>query len=214
VADESEPCCFDDWSADYARRARSRELGGVSEDLIDGLERAGLEGRTILDVGCGAGGLVMEALERGATSATGVDLSPASIDEARRIASERGLAARTRFEVANGASVRLEPHDVVVLDKVFCCDGDVEGLLRNSLDAARAVYAFSVPPSSGFRGVVARATSWMENVWYRLRRKTFGSFRTYVHDVGEMDARIREAGFDHLASRRRFGWDVAVYVRP
>jgi SAM-dependent methyltransferase len=141
VADESEPCCFDDWSADYARRARSRELGGVSEDLIDGLERAGLEGRTILDVGCGAGGLVMEALERGATSATGVDLSPASIDEARRIASERGLAARTRFEVANGASVRLEPHDVVVLDKVFCCDGDVEGLLRNSLDAERLVPA-------------------------------------------------------------------------
>lgn len=209
-----EPCCFDDWSADYARRARSRRLGGVSDDLMAGLERAGLEGRTILDVGCGAGGLVMEALHRGARSATGIDLSSASIEEARRISSERGFSERTRFDVANGASGTLEPHDVVVLDKVFCCDPDAEGLLRNSLAAARAVYAFSVPPSSGLRGVVAHAISWMENAWYRLRRKKFGSFRTYVHEVGEMDARICEAGFDRLVSRRRFGWDVAVYVRP
>ncbi len=214
MADEPEPCCFDDWSADYARRARSRELGSVSDDLIDGLERAGLAGRTILDVGCGAGGLVMEALERGASAATGVDLSLSSIEEARRISSERGLADRSRFEVANGASVPLEPHDVVVLDKVFCCDPDVERLLGNSLNAAREVYAFSVPPSSGFRGVVARVTSWIENVWYRLRRRKFRGFRTYVHDVGEMDARTREAGFDRFASRRRLGWDVAVYVRP
>jgi len=213
VTDEPEPCCFDDWSGSYAKRARSRRVGGVSSDLIRGLEAAGLSGRTVLDVGCGAGGLVLETLERGAEAATGVDLSTASIEEARRIASERGLAARATFRVEDGALASLEPHDVVVLDKVFCCYEDVDALLRNSLGAARSVYGFSVPPSAGLRGAFQRALAAASNVWYRLRRSRFGSFRAYVHDVTALDAGVRAAGFEPLFSRRRFTWDLAVYRR-
>ena len=213
MADEPERCCFDDWSACYAKRARSRRLGGVSTELIRGLGEAGLEGRTVLDVGCGAGGLVLETLDRGAASATGVDLSRTSIEEARRISSDRGLASRARFEVADGASVSLAPHDVVVLDKVFCCYANVDGLLANSLAAARSVYAFSVPPSTGFRGGVRRTLSRAANGWFRLRRGKFGGFRSYVHDVAALDARVRAAGFAAVFSRRRFGWDLTVYVR-
>jgi magnesium-protoporphyrin O-methyltransferase len=213
VADEPERCCFDDWSACYAKRARSRRLGAVSTDLIRGLGAAGLEGRTVLDVGCGAGGLVLETLDRGAARATGVDLSSSSIEEARRISSERGLADRARFEVGDGASAILEPHDVVVLDKVFCCYPNVDGLLENSLAAARSVYAFSVPPSTGFRGGVRRALARLENAWYRLRRRKFGGFRTYVHDVAALDARVRAAGFTAVSSRRRLGWDLSVYAQ-
>lgn len=156
----------------------------------------------------------MEALERGAVAAVGVDLSSASIAEAQRISSERGLSERARFEVADGASTRLGSHDVVVLDKVFCCYPNVEGLLDNSLGAAQAVYALSVPPSSGLRGAVARAVTRIQNAWYRMRRRKFGGFQTYVHDVQQMDSRVREAGFERLFSRRRFGWDLSVYVRP
>ena len=210
---EAERCCFDDWSACYARRARTRKLGGVSMDLIRGLDASGLRGRSVLDVGCGAGGLVLEALERGAVRATGIDLSSTSIEEARRISSERGLAEVSRFEVADGASTTLAPHDVVVLDKVFCCYRDVDGLLRNSLGAAGSVYAFSVPPSTGLRGAVRRMVARIENGWYRLRRKRFGGFQTYMHDVDVLDRRVREAGFECRFTRRRFGWDLAVYVR-
>ena len=152
LSDESERCCFDDRAGCYARRARRRRLGAVSNDLIHGLDLAGLKGRTVLDVGCGAGGLVLETLERGADTVTGIDLSTAAIEQARRISSERGLSDRTTFAVADGASVGVPPHDVVVLDKVFCCYADVDGLLRHSLPAARSVYGFSVPPSAGFSG--------------------------------------------------------------
>jgi len=213
MADEPERCCFDDWSSCYAKRARSRRLGAVSTDLVRGLDAAGVEGRTVLDVGCGAGGLVLETLDRGAVSATGVDLSSESIGAARRISSERGLADRARFEVGDGASAALAPHDVVVLDKVFCCYPDVDGLLANSLAVARSVYAFSVPPSSGLRGSVRRALARAANGWYRLRRSRFGGFQTYVHDVAALDARVRAAGFTAVFSRRRFGWDLAVYAR-
>jgi SAM-dependent methyltransferase len=214
MSDRPERCCFDDWSACYAKRARSRRLGGVSTGLIRGLAAAGLEGRTVLDVGCGAGGLVLETLDRGAVSATGLDLSSESIGAARRIAAERGHADRARFEVADGASTALAPHDVVVLDKVFCCYPDVAGLLANSLSAARSVYAFSVPPSGGFRGGIRKAFARAANRWYRLRPRKFGGFQEYVHDVAALDARVRAAGFTAVFSRRRFGWDLAVYARP
>lgn len=215
MADEpAERCCFDDWSACYAKRARSRRLGAVSTDLIRGLGVAGLEGRTVLDVGCGAGGLVLETLDRGAVSATGLDLSSASIGAARRIASERGHGGQARFEVGDGASAALAPHDVVVLDKVFCCYPNVDALLTNSLAAARSVYAFSVPPSAGFRGRIAKALARAANTWYRLRRRKFAGFREHVHDVGALDARVRAAGFTAVFSRRRFAWDLAVYARP
>ena len=214
MADEPEHCCFDDWADSYAKRARQRRLGSVSQDLIRVLDVVGLKGRTILDVGCGAGGLVLEALEHGAQTATGIDLSAASIDQARRISSERGLSHRATFAVADGSSASLVAHDVVVLDKVFCCFEDVDGLLNNSLSAAGSVYAFSVPPSMGLRGAVRRALAVVANRWYRLRRKRFGGFRTHVHDVAALDARVRAAGFDRLISRRRSAWDLAVYARP
>ncbi len=214
MTDEPERCCFDDWSACYAKRARSRRLGAVSTDLLRGLGEAGLQGGTVLDIGCGAGGLVLETLDRGAAGATGVDLSSASMGEARRIASERGLADRARFEVGDGASAALAPHDVVVLDKVFCCYPDVDGLIASSLAAARSVYAFSVPPSSGLRGSVRRALARAANGWYRLRRRRFGGFRTYVRDVAALDVRVRATGFTPVFTRRRFGWDLAVYARP
>jgi magnesium-protoporphyrin O-methyltransferase len=213
VADEPERCCFDAWAECYAKRARRRRPGGVSRDLIRALEQTGLRDRTVLDVGCGAGGLVFEALERGARSATGVDLSRASVEQARLISMERGLEDRTTFSVGDGSSLSLDPHDVVVLDKVFCCFADADRLLANSLPAARSVYAFSVPPSSGVRGAIARGRVWIENFGYRLRPRRSGGFRAHVHDVGKLDAGLRAAGFTRRHLRRRLGWDLAVYAR-
>ena len=213
MAEEPQHCCFDDWSACYAKRARSGRLGVVSSTLVDGLDATGLEGRTVLDVGCGAGGLLFQTLEGGASRVTGIDLSPVSIQEARRISSERGLADRAGFDVADGAATTLEPHDVVVLDKVFCCYPDVDALLERSLAAARSVYGISLPPSGGIRGIFSRVLTWGENVGYRLRRRRFGGFRSFVHDVAALEERIRAAGFTPLFRRRRLMWDLAVYAR-
>jgi magnesium-protoporphyrin O-methyltransferase len=100
-----------------------------------------------------------------------------------------------------------------VLDKVFCCYPDVDALLTNSLAAARSVYAFSVPPSAGFRGGIRKAFARAANTWHRLRRRKFAGFREHVHDVAALDARVRAAGFTAVFSRRRFAWDLAVYTR-
>jgi SAM-dependent methyltransferase len=216
VDEEHEDCCFDDWVDHWLKRSKKRRtVAGITAPLLGGLEEAGLRHRSVLDVGCGIGDLAVETVRRGAARAFGVELSAKAVDEARRLAVERGVADRTSFQVGDGAEVSLPKADVVVLNRVFCCYRDADALLENSLSAAGAVYAFTTPPSRGLGGAFVKLQSRFWNVWYRLRDRKFQGFRVFVHDVDRIDARVRAAGFLPLRSeRRRVVWHLAVYARP
>jgi len=202
--------CFDSCASARGRRARPGSVRGLSRTLLDLLGRQRIAGRTVLEVGCGLGGLTLASASRGAERATGVDLSPVAIREASRLAAEAGLADRVTFAVGDGSRMDLAPHDVVVLDKVICCYPDVDALLDNSLRAARLVYGFVVPFSSGWRGVLARAGIAGENGLRRMRKQPF---RAFVHDIDRIEARIAEAGLKRVATAGRFVWYLAVYTR-
>jgi predicted RNA methylase len=215
VEPEAERCCFDDWAASSAKRARRKEISaGVTRDLVEALGPSRLEGRTILDLGCGAGDLALAALARGATRATGVDIGRGAIEEARALARERSVEDRASFQVGDAAKVHLRRHDVVVLNRVFCCYPEIEALLDNSLSAASNVYAFTAPPSAGLAGAFARAETRLANTVYRIRDKRFRGFRVYIHNLKAIDRRVREAGFRPIVEgRRRMVWHLAIYER-
>jgi len=59
----------------------------------------GYRGRSVLDVGCGAG-VDLARFAKGGAQVTGVDIAPAAVELARANFSQQGL--RGRFEVANG----------------------------------------------------------------------------------------------------------------
>jgi magnesium-protoporphyrin O-methyltransferase len=216
VDEEEGDCCFDDWVDHWSKRSKKRRtVAGVTAPLLAGLEEAGIRGETVLDVGCGIGDLAIEAVRRGAARAFGVELSAKAVDEARRLAAERGVADRTSFQVGDGAEINLPSADVVVLNRVFCCYRDADALLENSLSAAGSIYAFTTPPSKGLGGAFVKLQSRFWNVWYRLRDRKFQGFRVFVHDVDRIDARVQAAGFRPIRSeRRRFVWHLAVYARP
>jgi magnesium-protoporphyrin O-methyltransferase len=212
---EPERCCFDDWVDHWERQARKKDtVAGVSARLVEALAEAGLAGRTVLDVGCGIGDLAMAMLARGAASATGFDLSPKAIEQARALAERRGLSERTTFEIGDGSTADLPSADVVVLNRVVCCFPDADGLLDRSLAAAGSVYALTAPVSRGPAGLLNRAQTTMSNAWYALRKERYQGFRTFVHDMGRIDQRVRSAGFRPLRrEHRRVVWDLAVYAR-
>ena len=212
---DAEHCCFDDWVDNWDRQAARKEtVAGVTGSLLEALEEAGLSGRSVLDVGCGIGDLALTALARGATSAYGVDLSPKAIGHARELASARGFGDRARFEIGDGSLIELPPADVVVVNRVVCCYPDADGLLDHSLAAAGSVYAFTAPVSGGLLGLFSRAFNALGNLSYRLRKRRYRGFRTFIHDVDRIDARVRSAGFRPVRrERRRLIWELAVYSR-
>ena len=71
---------------------------GGPEEVDRVLEGLSLEGKTVLDIGCGAGGITLHLVDRhGAAHATGFDVEAPVIEAARRRAEERGLSDRASF---------------------------------------------------------------------------------------------------------------------
>lgn len=167
-------------------------------------------GRTVLELGCGKGGLMAELLSAGAAGADGVELSSASLEIARDRFAALGLADKVGLTVGDAAEATLEPHDWVLLDRVICCYPDADRLLANSIPAARRRYAFSVPNSRGWRGRAARASRRLDNGWNGLRGRACA---TFVHDLDRIDRTLRSAGFEPRAAETRGLWYVAVYER-
>ncbi len=208
-------CCFDEWAAHSARRARSKEtVTGFTAPFMDAIAACGLEGRTVLDVGCGVGDLMLGLLARGARRGTGVDLGPGAVRYARELAASRGLADRATFVVGDGADVPLEPADIVVLNRVLCCYPNVGALIANTTGAARAVFAFTVPLDTGIAGLLNRFLLWSANHWYRLRHKKYRGFRVHLHDLAAVDRKVGAAGFERIrAERVRLSWRLAVFEK-
>jgi len=201
---------FDAKVAERLAKCRDPDLIAVSQRLRDALLPLDPTGRTVLELGCGRGGLLLQLVQAGAARATGVDLSPASIDAARDRFEQAQLSKRACLSVDDAARVPLESHDWVILDRVMCCYADVEGLLANTLPAARQIYAFTVPTSRGWRGVVARLDERFENAWNTMRGRPCPG---YVHNLDLIEERLAIAGFRLRHRDRQRLWHIAIYER-
>ena len=116
--------------------------------MVAFLERGGLDGLTVLEIGGGVGEIALELLKRGARGAVNLELSPAYDAEAEQLVLEAGLegrAVRRLHDLAvdpDGA----EPADIVVLHRVVCCYPDYVRLLTAAAQHARRMLVFSHPP--------------------------------------------------------------------
>jgi 2-polyprenyl-3-methyl-5-hydroxy-6-metoxy-1,4-benzoquinol methylase len=174
-----------------ARRYRKRGLGGTERRMVEFLEREGLGGASVLEVGGGVGELQVELLKRGAERAVNLELSPAYDDEARRLLAEAGLQGRVERRIHDIAVApeAVEPADVVVLHRVVCCYPDYERLLGAAAEHARRLLVFSYPP----RNPISRTIIWLQNLGLRIIRS---EFRTFAHPPAAMVAVLRERGLE------------------
>ena len=90
---------------------------GEPQPAIVELERAGLIGGKVLDVGCGTGEHTILLTGLG-YSVVGVDFAPEAVEQARRNAEAKGVDAR--FEVADAMNLPGEPrYDTIVDSALF-----------------------------------------------------------------------------------------------
>ncbi len=90
---------------------------GEPQPAIVELERAGLIGGKVLDIGCGTGEHTILFTRLG-YDVLGVDFAPQAVEQARRNAEARGVGAR--FEVADAMNLPDEPrYDTIVDSALF-----------------------------------------------------------------------------------------------
>ena len=196
------------FSRGRAARYRRRGLDRTARTMVDLLAEAGIDGATVLEIGGGVGEIELELLERGAASATCLELSPAYDADAERLAAAKGMTGRVRRRILDLAAEpdAVEPADVVVLHRVVCCYPDYERLLSAAAGRTRRQLVFSHPP----RNPVSRAVVATQNLVLRL---SGSEFRTFTHPPEAMLAVLAEHGLAVRATGGGAVWKVAALAR-
>lgn len=194
----------------FARRYRKRfEKKGFEpsqKQLMEGLERVGYQGCSILEVGSGVGHVHQTMLEQGAASAVGIDLAPEMIKQAEQWAEDRGLADRTRYLTGDFIHQvdAVETADVCIMDKVVCCYPDAEGLVRATLARTSKIYALTYPRNRWYVRL-AMAVAVLGLKFIR------SEFRPYVHDPELIEQWVLAQGYKKIFEATTLVWLTQVY---
>jgi 2-polyprenyl-3-methyl-5-hydroxy-6-metoxy-1,4-benzoquinol methylase len=192
----------------YRKRFARKGFEPSQKQLFEGLIKSGINGATLLEIGCGVGYLHQRLLQAGAASATGIDLSSKMLDEARVEARALGLSERTIYREGDFVELAdsISPADVVVLDKVICCYPDADSLVNRSAAKATSAYAFTVPRNR----IAVRAAMAISGFILKLIRC---GFRAYVHDPAVIDRWLTDASFERTFENCTLVWLTRVYTR-
>jgi SAM-dependent methyltransferase len=201
---------FDELAEAWAEADELPELVDVSARLLDLLRDAPARRPSVLELGCGSGGLGVAMLEMGAARVTGIDLSASSLRLAKARAAAAGFGDQATFIAGNAADAEAAAHDWVILDRVVCCYGDPDRLVERAAELATERIGLTAPESRGWRGWLNRPLWAAENAWDLIR----GGCRGYVHDLRRLERCLAEAGFRPRATSRVGLWHVATYERP
>jgi magnesium-protoporphyrin O-methyltransferase len=185
---------------------RKKGLGETSTAIIEGLNGRGLQGSTVLELGCGVGALMVELVRKGAVSASGVDLSPKMIQLAQALAGEAGLSKSVTFEVGDAAVKELRKSDIVILDAVLCCYPDVATLVTNSSSAAKKFYAFAVPDDGRLATRVLKPMLPLQRMLFRR-----SGFRFFIHPTKRIAETLEARGFKQV-SKSSAGWIWSAFL--
>ena len=190
----------------YAKKYRRKGLDPAQKILERFLRELDVRSRSIIEIGCGVGGLHHQLLKHGATSAVGVDVSVGMLEQAEILAKEQGLAGRVRyvqgdFTLSDG---ELFPADIVILDKVVCCSADPAVLLQASVAKCRTYLAVSYP-CAGLMARIIFTSGAKLGEWLRW------SFHPYYHRPSTIEGIINEYGFREIRSATTLVWQVKVY---
>lgn len=191
-----------------ARQYRQKGLPKRLRPVVAFLERQGIEGASILDIGFGVGALHLELLRRRAAHVTGVEVSEAYLAAAQDLADELGFAGAVDYRQGDYVQLQgeLAGADVVVLDRTVCCYPDWRALVEPSARQARRLYVLVLPADRWYTRAFTRAL----NVGCALIRHPY---RTYAHPRAEIEATITNTGLVRAASERFRWWEAVIYAR-
>lgn len=189
---------------DYRRKGAAKTTRLLEGAVI----AAGVQGRTLLDIGGGIGAIQIDLLKAGAATATDVDASTAYLEAAQEESARQGLAERVQYRHGNFIDLAPEiaPADIVTLDRVICCYPDMPALVNASAARATRTYALVYPRDAWW----IRKGFPLGNIFMRLR----GShFRVFVHPTAAVEAILSGLGFRRRYHGQTIFWQVAVYER-
>ena len=186
-----------------ARRYRRKGLDATSRRVVDLLLARGVDGRTVLEVGGGIGGIQLELLKAGAASAVSIELTPTYEGAAAELLAETGLGDRVERRVLDFVEGRgdIPPADIVVLNRVVCCYPDMPRLVGMAADHTRGTLVLSFPRRSWWTRALVTTGNWL----LALGRR---EFHVFVHRPSRIRQTAEAHGLTVQSDRAGVFWEV------
>jgi len=159
-----------------------------------------LRDKSVLDIGCGSGPYLAEALARGAQLVTGVDPAPGMLDLVRH--KLKNSADKERCQLVQGTfpGVDLHPHDHVLVMGVMDYVADAPTFLQELKTLVLKSAALSFPSQHWLRTPVRRFR-------YRLR-----GCPVYFYDADQIHWLCSTAGFSQIRIQKIPGAGLDFFV--
>lgn len=167
-----------------------------------------VSGASVLDIGCGLGGVGTTLLKRTKGNGTFVDISVAYLEAAREVAEVAGVGERATFVQDNFAmSARAFPTaDVVVLDRVVCCYPDAITLLEKAARHSHQVLVFTYPRPLWFLPLFRASCA----LGMKLLKR---EYRFFLHDPAVLMKAATSSGHEHIETRTVGVWRLVMLKR-
>jgi magnesium-protoporphyrin O-methyltransferase len=191
--------------------AKYRKKGpkNTTLQLIAALQAEGIQEMALIDIGGGIGDIQHALLKSGVSQATNAEASSAYIEACKQEAEQLGHSARIDHHQGDFVELAagIPAADIVTLDRVICCYHDMHQLVSLSAQKARRLY-----------GVVYPRDTWWTRLgtdgYYNLRNwLQRNPMRMFVHPTEEVEAVLRENGFERCFYREMGSWQVVVFSR-
>jgi SAM-dependent methyltransferase len=143
-----------------------------------------LAGKSVLDLGCGSGRYLVEAVHRGAARVVGVDFAPEMLSIAGELVRKVPGGERVELVCADVLSLRLdERFDLVIVNGVFDYVRETDALMAQAAGWTRGTLVASFPHRWAPRALPRYA-------YWRMR-----GFRIRLFDRGQIERLATRAGF-------------------
>lgn len=183
--------------------------------FLDYFKRENISGLSVLELGCGVGGLLLNFLDLGAKHAYGVDLSEKMIENAKRFAKLKNYEEITNFYVGDFNSVKkdilpINQADIVIADRVLCCSPVPLEIVQNMLNF-NPKYIVIVQPRKNY-GYRVVSDLMIKIRHFKLNVKSHGARIPFVA-VKEYDKLCIGKGYKKVLKKYRYSWEVILYKK-
>jgi 2-polyprenyl-3-methyl-5-hydroxy-6-metoxy-1,4-benzoquinol methylase len=136
-----------------------------------------IQGKTVLDVGCGPGHYSVALAKMGAARVVGIDFAPAMIDLARQLAIKEKVDTVCDFRVEDFFQMdKGEKFDYIVVMGVMDYIADPKAFIERTRQVCRGKVVFSFPFNHGF-------LAWQRKIRYKFKCPLYLYSRRQIEDL-------------------------------